>query len=245
MLRPKRNTHQLEFFPGGVPAGIIFDGQIDDACHVAEVRPVDEADLREGIGAEFAFIALVAYFEGFCKNHTAALINICPPLVHSLAKHHRDINLSPVDILDHAQNLATNFGSLVVERLDFGTAKSINTFYGDLLGISPLSGQEAKRFHALLEDRHLIVHHGNIFTPAYAAERFIRREVGRSRCFLDSLEVKPSDVRSAATFLQKLSAKIRVTSCRAVQAYTKKHGIRLASPNLRALDLLDDVAQTG
>ena len=232
--------HRFEFFPGCVPPGILFDGQLDDACIVATVGPRGEVDLRKGIGAEFAFIALVAYFEGFCKNHAASILNICPHLVRSLADHQRDIKLSPVDILDHAHNLPIHFGCLIVERIDFGTAKAINGFYRDLLGISPLSKQEAKRFHAILEDRHLIVHHGNILTPAYATERFIRREVGRSQCFVDSLDVKPADVQEAVQFLRKLSRKIRTASRQALETYIKKNNICLAKPNSAALPLLDD-----
>lgn len=241
VIKPKRNTHHFEFFPGGVPAGIIFDGQIEDAYHVAEVGPEGEADLREGIGAEFAFIGLVAYFEGFCKNHTAAILNICPHLVRTLAERRREMKLNPVDILNYAEHLPTNFGSLIVERVDFGTAKSINSFYLDMLGITPLSAKEAETLHAILDDRHLIVHHGNIFTPAYLTERFVRREIGQTRCFFDSLVVKPADVRSAGAFLQKLSQKIRATSCRALRSFLTKSHIRLASPNRRAIELLGGV----
>jgi hypothetical protein len=172
MIKSKRDTHWLDFYPGCVPPGIVFDDQVKDACELADMRSSNKDDLRTGVGAEFAFIGLIAHFEGFCKNHTAAIINICPQLVRGLAEHGRDIKLRPVDILEYGENLSTQFGSLVIEKIDFGTAKAINGFYQDILGITPLSKREAARFHALLEDRHLIVHHGNIFTPSYADERF-------------------------------------------------------------------------
>jgi hypothetical protein len=239
MIKLKRHIDWLDFHPGGVPAGIVFDGQVKDACELADMRPKDKGDLRRGVGAEFAFIGLIAHFEGFCKNHTAAIINICPQLVRELAERGREIKLRPVDILDYGENLSTQFGSLVVEKVDFGTAKAINGFYKDLLGITPLSKREADRFHALLEDRHLIVHHGNIFTPNYASERFIRREMGRSRIFLDSLDVTPDHVRAAARFLYKLSMKLRNGSRRALAAFIKKSRLRLAKPNREAADALD------
>jgi hypothetical protein len=238
MIKPKHHTHWLDFHPGGVPAGIVFDGQVKDACELADMRPRDKGDLRRGVGAEFAFIGLIAYFEGFCKNHTAAIINICPQLVRELAERGREIKLRPVDILDYGENLSTQFGSLVVEKIDFGTAKAINGFYKDLLGITPLSKREADRFHALLEDRHLIVHHGNVLTPNYASERFIRREMGRSRIFLDSLDVTTDHVRAAGRFLHELSVKLRIGSRHALAAFVKKNRLRLPKPNREAVKLL-------
>jgi hypothetical protein len=147
--------------------------------------------------------------------------------------------LRPVDILDYAENISTQFGSLVIEKIDFGTAKTINGFYQDLLGITHISKREADRFHALLEDRHLIVHHGNIFTPSYATERFIRRQIGRSRIFIDSLEVTPPDVQKAVRLLSRLSVKIRQESRRALAAFLRKNHMRLPKPNREALGSLD------
>jgi hypothetical protein len=239
MLKLRCHTDWLDFHPGGVPAGIIFDGQVKDACALAEICPKDKGDLRVGIGAEFAFIGLIAYFEGFCKNHTAAIINICPRLVRELVERGREVKLRPIDILDCGENLPTQFGSLVVEKIDFGTAKAINGLYKDLLGITPLSKREAERFHALLEDRHLIVHHANVFTPSYSTQRFIRREEGRSRLFLDSLDVTPDLVREAARFLHDLSLKLRKASRCALAAFVKRSRLRLARPNRRAVKFPD------
>ena len=236
MIRPKRHTSWLDFHPGGVPAGIIFDMSVEDACKLADMS---HGNLHGGVGSEFALIGLIAHFEGFCKNHAAAIVNICPQLVRELADRGREIKLRPVDILDYADNLSTQFGALVVEKIDFGTAKAINGFYQDILGFTPLSKREANRFHALLEDRHLLVHHGNIFTPIYAKERFIRREIGQSRIFLDSLVVTPSDVRAAARFLHELSVKLRKVSRHALAAFVKKNRLRLAKPNREAVKLLD------
>lgn len=242
MVKPKPHTEWLDFYPGGLPAGIMFDMQVKDACNLADVWPTDKNDLRRGVGAEFALIGLVAHFEGFCKNHTAAVINICPQLVRRLAECGRDIKLRPVDVLDHGEHLYTQLGSLVVEKIDFGTAKSINGFYQNLLGITPFSKREADRFHALLEDRHLIVHHGNVLTPIYASERFMRRKVGQARIFIDSLEVTPADVRNAARLLQELSLKLRNGSHRALAAIVKGSGLPLAKPNREALDFLKTTA---
>lgn len=237
MIRPKHHTHRLEFHAGGLPAGIIFDIQVADARELAVTLPRDKGDLGRP-AAEFALIGLVAYFEGFCKNHTASILNICPQLAGELAERGRDIRLRSVDILDHAHDLSTLFGSLVVENIDFGTAKAINSFYRDLLGITPLSKREADRFHALLADRNLIVHHGNIFTPNYSREGFIRREAGRSRNFVDGLDVTPEAALAAAQFLHALSIKLRKGSRAALEAFLRKGHMRLPKPNRDAADEL-------
>lgn len=241
MRKPASPTDWLDFYPGGVPAGIMFDGQVQDACQLADMRPIAKTDLREGIGAEYAFIGLVAHFEGFCKNQAATVINICPQLVRLLSERGREIKLRPVDVLDHGENLSTQFGSLVVEKVDFGTAKAINCFYHDLLGITPLSKRESGRFHALLEDRHLLAHHGNIITPSYACERFIRREAGRSRIFIDSLNVTPKSVRAAAGFVHDLSVKLRTASRQALAVFVATNRLQLPQPNRDAMKFLDTV----
>ena len=239
MIKPNRYSHCLDFYPGGVPAGVVFDMNVLDACQIANTNPSNHDDLagrdRRRIRAHWSYCV----FEGFCKNHTAAILNICPELVRGMAARGRDIRLRPVDILDFGENMSTQFGSLVVEKIDFGTAKAINGLYQDLLGITPISKREAERFHALLEDRHVIVHHGNIFTPSYATERFIRRQIGRSRIFVDSLEVTPSNVRNAARLLHGLSVKIRQESRRALAAFLRKNHMRLPKPNREALGSLD------
>lgn len=240
MIKPKRHTHWLDFYPGGVPAGIIFDMQVADARELAVTLPKEKENLHAA-AAEFALIGLVAYFEGFCKNHTAAILNICPQLARELAERGRDIKLRSVDLLDHAHDLSTLFGCLIVETIDFGTAKTINSFYGDLLRITPLSKREAVRFHALLEDRNLIVHHGNVFTPNYSRERFVRREIGRSMVFFDSLKVTPNDALAAAEFLHALSVKLRKGSRAALAAFLRKSHLRLAKANREAADQLDAV----
>lgn len=56
-----------DYFAGAVPAGLIFDLQVDDMRVVARMSP-PQGDLREAPFAELCLIGLVAYFEGFCKN---------------------------------------------------------------------------------------------------------------------------------------------------------------------------------
>jgi len=177
-----------DYFAGAVPAGVIFDMQVYDMRTVARMRP-PAGDLRDTPFAELCLIGLVAYFEGFCKNHFASIINICPQLLRELQTRGRDISVSAFHLLDAGEPILPKLGYLVAEGYDFGTAKAINGIYCDLLRVTPFSKKEMARFSEILDDRNLIVHQGGIFGPRYARERFIKRETGMSRLFLDSLVV--------------------------------------------------------
>src|SRR5262249_30649145 len=109
MIKVKRETHWLDFFPGGVPAGIIFDMQVEDVWNLVRDYLTLEG-MQHRAGSELAFMGLIAYFEGFCKNHTASLLNVCPELVRELARTGADIKLRPIDILNHIDQLPTQFG---------------------------------------------------------------------------------------------------------------------------------------
>jgi hypothetical protein len=58
----------------------------------------------------------------------------------------------------------------VAERYDFETPQSINSLYQHLLQITPFSTQERKRYEQILNDRNLLVHHGDISTMKYTKQ---------------------------------------------------------------------------
>ena len=66
----------------------------------------------------------------------------------------------------------------------------------------------------------------------------MRREMGRSRIFLDSLAVTPVIVRAAAGFLHELSVKLRIGSRQALASYVKMNALRLPKPNREAIKAL-------
>lgn len=232
MTRLKTARSWGDYFAGAVPAGTIFDLQVDDMRVVARMRP-PKGDLRDAPFAELCLIGLVAYFEGFCKNHFASVINICPPLLRELQARGRDLSISAFHLLDAGDPILPKLGYLVAEGFDFGTAKAINSVYCDLLKVSPFSKDEAARFAEILDDRNLLVHHGGVFGPRYAKERFIKRET--DRLFLDSLVVTTKQLEAAATFLQEISLKVRKATQSALTSYVRDHHLKLSASAREAL----------
>ena len=74
-----REPNYLDYFSGGVPAGVIFMLDIEKLRNIADTLEEKEGHLSTI--TEVCFIGLVAYFEAFCKNHFASLLNICPELI--------------------------------------------------------------------------------------------------------------------------------------------------------------------
>ena len=80
MIKPKRYTHSLDFYPGGVPAGVVFDMNVLDACQIANTNPSNQDDLRGGIGAEFALIGLIVYSRGSVRTTQQQFSTFVPSL---------------------------------------------------------------------------------------------------------------------------------------------------------------------
>lgn len=206
--------HWLDYFAGAVPASLIFDGQLEDLRAI--VAPLKRDREIPEPAVEICLIGLIAYFEAFCKSQFAATINIFPQLLESFASRRKDVMVNSADLLHLDGPILERIGFLIAEKYDFGTPKSINGLFLDLLNKTPFSVDEASRFDALLDDRHLLVHHGGIFNPRYKAERFFRRSIDRSRLFLDSLLVTVNAFLEAASFLEEMSVKIRDLTSKAL-----------------------------
>jgi hypothetical protein len=199
-----------DYFSGGVPAGVVFDMSVHDLQEIARQKPDDL--LASNPRAELCFIGLVAYFEAFCKSHFASMINVDPRLLENLSRAHRDVSVSALHLLEVGPPYSAKLGFLIADGLDFGTPKSVNALYFDLAKCTPFSKQEAQQYSTIIDDRNLLVHHGGYLSPRYPAERFIKREIGRNRLFVDSLVVTRSQFLRAATFVHGISRKLRAST---------------------------------
>ena len=234
-----------DYFAGAVPAGTIFDLTVQNLRGIASVSNSSQQNLNPG--AELCLIGLVAYFEAFCKNHFASMVNICPELVENLQAANRDVSVKAVDLLNVAAPLSASLGFLIVDRFDFGTPKSVNSLYMDLIRQTPFSKEEAETYGKILDDRNLLVHHGGIFTPRYAKERFIERELGRSRLFIDSLLVTKEQFVVASTFVLEISRKMRVSTQSALRNFLRERRQGLSAERGKAVEALawkDDLDET-
>jgi hypothetical protein len=232
----QRATNWDEFFAGAVPPFAIFETEVDGLRQIVSRNDTDQDPLSSA--PMVCLIALVAHFEGFCKNQFAALVNICPQLLRDFSARGRNVEISATHILDVDHPVSAKLGFLVADRFDFGTPKTINALYTDLLQVTPFGKKEAARFAQILDDRNVLVHHDGILGPRYSKERFIRREAGRNRLFMDSLVVTSSQFEEAASLLLGIGRKTAAATKRALSTYVRSKGIRVSRGAKTAIDFL-------
>lgn len=171
-MKKIKEPHHLELFMGGVPPFASLDASLWEIDQIIEKVEEYEEDGEPvyNPAADTCIIALVAHFEGYCKSLFAAAINICPPILKTFASKRPDAAIRIADLAHVQFDLQRHIGFLVAEHFDFGTPRAINGLYSDLMGITPLSKDDAKTFSELLELRNLLVHHGGVYTFAYAKQ---------------------------------------------------------------------------
>lgn len=225
----------LDYFTGGVPAGALL------GMNLLEIRALFETTRVPSHGldavAELSLIGLVAYFEAFCRDHFASLINICPQLITNLKARGRDVSIDASALLRLESQPNSKLGFLLAERYEFGTSRSVNALYQDLLSVTPFSGAERRRYEELLNDRNLLVHHGGIYTMRYGNQTFVKRQT-KQRIFFDSLVVRRPTVRSAASFFEKTARKTMGATHDALVAYFRDAGISPSEPQRKATEAL-------
>jgi len=196
--------NDLDFFAGGVPAGAIFQLAAKEIKNLLDAKP------KNPIGhtlEEVCFIGLVSYFEAFCRDCFASLINISPELIQRLKSRGYDISVDSLSVLEMHDRLPYQIGFLISERYDFGTARKVNALYSALMGITPFSKKDAKTYDGVLSDRNLLVHHGGIYTTSYFRQH-IDTPSDKTRIFMDSLIVDKEYVEERFAFLYGMAEKI-------------------------------------
>lgn len=227
----------LQFFSGGVPSLEYFRFQVSDIRALA-----NRSKVRSGLDttAELCMIGLAAYFEAFCKNEFAAVINIFPEVLSGLAEK-RECRITARNLLHVISEFDHSLGFLIAEEFDFGSAKSINCLFRDLLNISPFSKAEASKYSEFLRDRNLLVHHGGIYTAKYRAQvPFVRQTP--VQIYFDSLVVNKSDVYKWADFLIELATKMGSATAKALSQLVTSKGLKCDTGRKKAIDALADIS---
>lgn len=194
----------LEYFVGGVPAGTIFQLNVK-SLHEA-IETTDESKAKKTL-AEICFIALIAHFEAFCKDHFASLINICPRLVLVLEKKGQNVLINSCNLIDIKGDVLNHLGFILAEGLDFGNARKINSIYAALLSVAPFSKNEQQKYNNILNDRNLLIHHGGVFTRKYARSR-LEDKMDKKRVYFDSLVISKRYFEDTTSFLEKIACKL-------------------------------------
>jgi len=223
-----RQINEFDYFAGGVPAGVIFQQNIEKLKRIVAAPNIKPA--------EVCLVGLVSYFEAFFKDHFAAIVNIQPKIVENLKKAGLNTDVDVLDIVSLGDRSEIRLGSLLAEKYDFGTAKRINSIYQSLLKITPFSKDEISQFDQLLNDRNLIVHHGGIFTLKYVKQKFGSKT---GDAFDNSLDVTPETFWLALLFCETIVEKTITSTKKSLEIYISKNDVVQSEANKQALGLLD------
>ncbi len=230
-MTTQSDPNWLEYFSGGVPTGEFFRMTLESLS-----KTVDRSAKGLDRVNEVCFIGLVSYFEAFCKDHFASILNIEPTLLVSLRDNGQDTLIDPARLLEFHDQWLIRLGFLVAEKFDFGTAQKINALYGALLGITPFSKDEARYYDGILRDRNLFVHHGGIKTLRYLTHGNLCSEDKASRPFFDSLVVTPEYFDERLEFIKAIAKKILKATHSALRDYVAKSGISYPPNRFKAVD---------
>ncbi|WP_423226819.1 hypothetical protein [Candidatus Amarolinea aalborgensis] len=212
------------FYMGGFPAGGVFSMHVHNLHRIVEKAVLDKDDEYYTNTLSVCFIGLISYFEAFSKDHFVALINICPQLLARLKADGHDVSIDATDFLRFGDAARHTIGSFVGQKYDFGTPKRINSLYQSMLAVTPFSKDDTVRFNELLNDRHLLVHHGGVYTTSYASQQS-SKSPGTSRVFFDSLTITKDRFNEATLFLQTIAQKTIHASERALREFIAANNI--------------------
>lgn len=224
----------LEYFSGGVPTGEFFRGTLKE---IDDISTRDEQG-SDGINRlqELCFIGLFSYFEAFCKDHFASLVNIEPSLIQNLKAAGHDVLIDAAHVALFGQECERRIGFLLASKYEFGTAKKINAIFSALLKVTPFSKDEAQRFDRFLLDRHLLVHHGGVFTLKYLEQATATPSQDfRTDSFMNSRTVGRQEVTEALGFVECISRKLLHITHERLTLYLKERGVHYSAERQKAL----------
>lgn len=229
--------HYLDNFVAGVPAGALFKMNFKDLINVVDSSVNHESGLNTV--AEVCLVALVSYFEAFCKNNFASIINICPKVVINIEKTRKDITFDIEELNAVNFDLKEKIGFLISEKLDFGTAKNINSLYLEILKFTPFSKDEISQYDDLLNNRNLLVHHGGIYTLKYGKQnQTIRKQAFKGRFFFDSLVIRKNDFKLWAEFVEGIVIKIINKSNENLLEFINSNKYKLKPEAIKAVEAI-------
>lgn len=223
----------LDYFSGGVPTGEYFHMTLDDLRNL--VAMATQESPRNLI--EICYIGLASYFEAFCKDHFASIINILPTTAMQLRDKGQDTTLDVAVLLRTKADLTSQLGFLLAEKYDFGTPQKVNALYGALLTVTPFSRDEALVYDRILRDRHLLVHHRGTFTSSYLQQmRAGGLDSGRGRIFFDSLVVTRESFLLDLEFLEGIARKMLKSTHAAANRLVAEEGLTIGGERQKAID---------
>jgi hypothetical protein len=164
------------------------------------------------------------------------VINICPEVLEKFTSK-RECTI-PVGSMLHILNEPRNrLGFVVAEQYDFGSAKTINALFLDLLGVTLFSKDEMARYSEFLSDRNLLVHHGGVITYKYASAKYEKKV--SPRVHFDSIIIGTVQFRTWVRFVEEIAKKLGTITKKALEKYVKEQKIKLSRPRREAVRFLE------
>jgi hypothetical protein len=233
MAEPPEELSWLDYFSGGVPDGEYFRMKLE---HLRKL--VDPAkDEVPSILIEVCYIGLVSYFEAFCKDHFAAIINILPTTAIRLRDKGHDTLVDVAVLLRTKADLTSQIGFLLAEKFDFGTPKKVNALYGALVTVTPFSKDEASVYDEVLRARNLLVHHGGTFTSSFIEQMHSAgSDPGSNRVFFDSLVLTKEMFFREVHFFEGVARKLLRSTHTAMNRMVAEEGLTIGKERQKAID---------
>lgn len=226
----------FECFVGGVPAGSIFNIDVNDLKDIVD-NSIENEIFDFNKSAEIGFIALACYFEAYFKNQFASIINICPSIINNLLNKRPEISINLRDLFVLNFDIYNKVGFLIAEQFDFGTPKAINSLFKDLLLINPFSKEDVEIYNELLSQRNLLVHHGGIYTLKYTKQKLAKENINKD-AFYNSLTIKKEDFNNWVGFTSRIVTKTNTACHSALKKYIKDNNIIFNKEQLDSVDSL-------
>lgn len=224
----------LDYFSAGVPTAEYFRMTLDDLRQISSLdgsRPDEFMRLQE-----LCLVGLMAYFEAFCKDHFASLINIEPKLILNLKSSGQSIDVDSSRLVMYADGAMHRMGFVLAEKYDFGTANKINALFRALLKVTPFGKDDEKRYDNLLRDRNLLVHHGGVFTLSYLEQNKGLSKNPQLDAFFYSRTIKKEDVAAAIEFIGGIAKKLTCSTHASFLEFLAIEKIQYSGERKKAVD---------
>lgn len=226
----------LDYFAGGVPTGEYLRMTLDDLREVCASQEHESSPVNRVL--QLCFIGLLCYFEAFCKDHFASLINIEPGLVRNLRDSGQNVSIDAAHVVLYGDKVSHRIGFVLAEKYDFGSGSRINSLFSALLKVTPFTKDDAKKYSALLRDRNLLVHHGGTFTLSYLEQTARRTANLTEYAFFNSRTLKSQEVLDAIAFIEGVARKMLRATHDALAGYFVTQGSQYSTERQTAMDAI-------
>ena len=234
-MRDSHKTYDL--FAGNIPPFLLFEMEFHSLFYVVQNHKNDQYYPNINPASQVASIGLLAYFEAFCKHQFAAIVNLFPSLISGFAIKRGEPKIEFSTIISFDGEFERNIGFVLAEQYDFGSAKSINGLFHDLILVTPFNAEEAKTFNEIVFKRNLLVHHAGYFTLQYLNKNAISGQI-KEKAFREAVRIDTNEYEEISDFLFEMAMKITRETVKAIKKKAEYKSLPSNSEKLNAIEEL-------